>query len=103
MVLSADFQLTPTPVEELRAVMRANLEWRDDRHPDLWLYPSAGSIFQKTVVPMMNASGQRLIHAPAGARRQSSMMPRASGARGPWSRNSTRVQRSWRAVAGCRS
>jgi UDP-N-acetylmuramate dehydrogenase len=47
VVLSADFQLTPTPVEELRAVMRANLEWRDDRHPDLWLYPSAGSIFQK--------------------------------------------------------
>lgn len=47
IVLTADFALDPTPVEELRAVMRANLEWRDDRHPDLWLYPSAGSIFQK--------------------------------------------------------
>lgn len=47
IVLSADFRLTPAPVEELRRVMRANLEWRDDRHPDLWLYPSAGSIFQK--------------------------------------------------------
>ena len=47
IVLTADFRLTPEPVEELRAVMRANLEWRDDRHPDLWLYPSAGSIFQK--------------------------------------------------------
>jgi len=47
VVLSADFRLTPAPVEELRGVMRANLEWRDDRHPDLWLYPSAGSIFQK--------------------------------------------------------
>jgi UDP-N-acetylmuramate dehydrogenase len=28
-------------------VIRANLQWRDDRHPDLWLYPSAGSVFQK--------------------------------------------------------
>ena len=34
-------------IEELRQVIRSNLEWRDDRHPDLWLYPSAGSIFQK--------------------------------------------------------
>ena len=47
VVLTADFRLDPAPVDELRAVMRANLEWRDDRHPDLWLYPSAGSIFQK--------------------------------------------------------
>jgi UDP-N-acetylmuramate dehydrogenase len=28
-------------------VIRENLAWRDDRHPDLWLYPSAGSIFRK--------------------------------------------------------
>jgi UDP-N-acetylmuramate dehydrogenase len=28
-------------------VIRANLQWRDERHPDLWLYPCAGSIFQK--------------------------------------------------------
>jgi UDP-N-acetylmuramate dehydrogenase len=35
------------PEAELRDVMRENLKWRDDRHPDLWLYPSAGSIFQK--------------------------------------------------------
>jgi len=47
LVLSADFRLEPTPVEELRRVMRDNLAWRDDRHPDLWLYPSAGSVFQK--------------------------------------------------------
>jgi len=47
VVLSATFRLTPTPVEELRRVMRENLQWRDDRHPDLWLYPSAGSIFKK--------------------------------------------------------
>lgn len=47
VVLSATFRLEPTPVDELRRVMRENLEWRDDRHPDLWLYPCAGSIFQK--------------------------------------------------------
>lgn len=47
VVLSATFSLTPAPIEDLRRVIRANLEWRDDRHPDLWLYPSAGSIFQK--------------------------------------------------------
>ena len=47
VVLSATFRLTPSPVDELRRVMRENLEWRDDRHPDLWLYPCAGSIFQK--------------------------------------------------------
>ena len=46
-ISTATFALEPTPVEELRAVVRANLEWRDDRHPDLWLYPSAGSVFQK--------------------------------------------------------
>ncbi len=28
-------------------MIRENLMWRDDRHPDLWLYPSAGSIFRK--------------------------------------------------------
>jgi UDP-N-acetylmuramate dehydrogenase len=47
IVLSVDFRLDPTPEPELRRVMRENLEWRDDRHPDLWLYPSAGSIFRK--------------------------------------------------------
>jgi UDP-N-acetylmuramate dehydrogenase len=47
VVLSATFRLAPTPSEELRAVIRENLAWRNDRHPDLWLYPCAGSIFQK--------------------------------------------------------
>ena len=47
VVLTATFRLEPAPVDELRRVIRENLEWRDDRHPDLWLYPSAGSIFQK--------------------------------------------------------
>jgi UDP-N-acetylmuramate dehydrogenase len=47
IVLSATFRLTPTPIEELRRVVRENLEWRDEKHPDLWLYPCAGSIFKK--------------------------------------------------------
>ena len=47
IVLSATFRLTPTPQAELRRVMRENLQWRDEKHPDLWLYPCAGSIFQK--------------------------------------------------------
>jgi UDP-N-acetylmuramate dehydrogenase len=47
VVLNVTFQLTPASREELRDTIRENLRWRDDRHPDLWLYPSAGSIFQK--------------------------------------------------------
>ena len=47
IVLSVDFRLAPAPEEELRRVMRENLEWRRGRHPDLRQQPSAGSIFQK--------------------------------------------------------
>jgi UDP-N-acetylmuramate dehydrogenase len=47
VVLTATFKLDPQPEAELRYVMRENLKWRDDKHPDLWLYPCAGSIFQK--------------------------------------------------------
>jgi UDP-N-acetylmuramate dehydrogenase len=47
VVLTATFRLDPQPEEELRFVMRENLKWRDEKHPDLWLYPCAGSIFQK--------------------------------------------------------
>lgn len=47
VVLTATFRLEPTPIDELRRIMRENLEWRDERHPDLWLYPCVGSIFQK--------------------------------------------------------
>jgi UDP-N-acetylmuramate dehydrogenase len=47
VVLDATFRLYPAPVEELRRVVRENLAWRDERHPDLWLYPCAGSIFKK--------------------------------------------------------
>jgi len=47
VVLTATFRLTPTPSEELHRVIRENLAWRDERHPDLWLYPCVGSIFKK--------------------------------------------------------
>lgn len=47
IVLDVTFRLEPQPQEELRRVVRENLEWRDERHPDLWLYPCAGSIFKK--------------------------------------------------------
>ncbi len=47
LVLDVSLQLTPVPVPELRRVIRENLAWRDERHPDLWLYPCAGSIFKK--------------------------------------------------------
>lgn len=47
VVLNATFRLEPARREDLQAVIRDNLEWRDERHPDLWLYPCAGSIFQK--------------------------------------------------------
>ncbi|MGH7469679.1 MAG: UDP-N-acetylmuramate dehydrogenase [Longimicrobiales bacterium] len=47
VVLSATFLLQPAPVDVLRHTMRENLKWRDEKHPDLWLYPCAGSIFKK--------------------------------------------------------
>jgi UDP-N-acetylmuramate dehydrogenase len=47
VVLNATFRLEPTPRDQLRYVIRENLAWRDERHPDLWLYPCAGSIFKK--------------------------------------------------------
>jgi UDP-N-acetylmuramate dehydrogenase len=47
VVLSATFQLEPRAKEQMRYTMRENLAWRDEKHPDLWLYPCAGSIFQK--------------------------------------------------------
>lgn len=47
VVLDVTFRLEPADPGALREVIRANLQWRDDRHPDLWLYPSAGSVFQK--------------------------------------------------------
>jgi UDP-N-acetylmuramate dehydrogenase len=47
IVLAATFRLQPEPATHLRHVIAENLRWRDDRHPDLWLYPCAGSIFRK--------------------------------------------------------
>ena len=47
IVLNVVFRLMPEDPATLRETIRENLQWRDDRHPDLWLYPSAGSIFQK--------------------------------------------------------
>lgn len=47
IVLSATFRLQSAPAAELRRVIRENLAWRAERHPDLWLYPCAGSIFKK--------------------------------------------------------
>ncbi len=47
VVLDVTFLLTPAPEDALRRVVGENLAWRNDRHPDLWLYPSAGSIFKK--------------------------------------------------------
>jgi UDP-N-acetylmuramate dehydrogenase len=47
VVLTATFRLHPAPEAELREVIAGNLAWRDERHPDLWLYPCVGSIFQK--------------------------------------------------------
>ncbi len=47
LVLDVSLKLEPTPICELRRIMRENLAWRSERHPDLWLYPSAGSIFRK--------------------------------------------------------
>ncbi|MGH7458898.1 MAG: UDP-N-acetylmuramate dehydrogenase [Longimicrobiaceae bacterium] len=47
VVLEVTFKLEEQEQRELRKTMRENLRWRDDRHPDLWLYPCAGSIFQK--------------------------------------------------------
>lgn len=46
-VLDVTLKLVPTPKSQLRRVIRQNLAWRDERHPDLWLYPCAGSIFKK--------------------------------------------------------
>ena len=47
VVLDVRLRLVPTPRAELRRVVRENLAWRDNSHPDLWLYPCAGSIFKK--------------------------------------------------------
>ena len=47
VVLSTTFALTPADAGRMEEVMRANLEWRRQRHPPLDTEPSAGSIFKK--------------------------------------------------------
>ncbi len=47
VVLAVTFRLVEAPEAKLQEEIRANLAWRNERHPDLWLYPSAGSIFKK--------------------------------------------------------
>jgi UDP-N-acetylmuramate dehydrogenase len=47
VVVSARVRRAAAPVGGRGGVMRENLEWRDEKHPDLWLYPCAGSIFKK--------------------------------------------------------
>lgn len=47
IVLSVTFRLRPHPIREMKRVMRENLQWRKERHPDLRRHPSAGSIFKK--------------------------------------------------------
>ena len=46
VVLDVSLKLVPTPIPELRTVMRETLAWRDERFPSLGLYPNAGSIFK---------------------------------------------------------
>jgi len=47
VVLDVVFRLQPADPAALRATVRENLHWRGERHPDLWLFPSAGSVFKK--------------------------------------------------------
>jgi len=47
IVLSAMFELEEEDPDRLWEVIRENLAWRNERHPDLQMYPSAGSIFKK--------------------------------------------------------
>lgn len=47
LVLDVTLQLAPAPEPELRRVIRENLAWRSERHPDLRRYPCAGSVFKK--------------------------------------------------------
>lgn len=47
IVLSATFQLHAADVGRMEEIMRANLDWRRERHPPLDTEPSAGSIFKK--------------------------------------------------------
>lgn len=47
VVLKASFELAAAKIEDIRQVIEANLKWRGEKHPDLELFPSAGSVFRK--------------------------------------------------------
>lgn len=47
IVLEAVFRLTPASPEDMRRQMDANLQWRQQRQPQLAEYPSCGSVFKK--------------------------------------------------------
>lgn len=47
IVLDVTFQLSPKQKEEIRAVVDANMAWRNARQPQLAEYPSCGSVFKK--------------------------------------------------------
>jgi UDP-N-acetylmuramate dehydrogenase len=47
IVLSATFQLTEKPEEEIRKQIKANLDWRNEKQPQLDEFPSCGSVFKK--------------------------------------------------------
>lgn len=47
IVLEATFQLTPASPEDMRKQMEANLQWRQQRQPQLTEFPSCGSVFKK--------------------------------------------------------
>lgn len=47
IVLDVLFQLSPKPAGEIQAQMIANMNWRAEKQPQLWQWPSCGSVFQK--------------------------------------------------------
>ncbi len=47
VVLSVVFQLVPSTKGAIQAQMDANMEWRIAKQPQLWDYPSCGSVFKK--------------------------------------------------------
>lgn len=47
IVLDVTFQLTSKPKEAILEQARLNQAWRNDKQPQLWEYPSCGSVFKK--------------------------------------------------------
>lgn len=47
IVLSVTFQLTPKPKPEIQHQMDENMAWRIAKQPQLWDFPSCGSVFKK--------------------------------------------------------